>query len=56
MGSRVHLTVGSVPELFSSIFRGAGACGVAKQFIKNFIFQTWAGAAGFNNNIDLTRR
>ena len=33
--------------VFSSGFRGAG--GVAKQFINNFVFPTWAGAAGFIN-------
>ena len=24
--------------------------GLRKQFIDNFVFPTWAGAAGFNNN------
>ena len=35
---------------FSSVFRVAGACGVAKQFINNFVFPSLACASGFNNN------
>ena len=35
--------------VFSSVFRGAGASGLRKQFINNF-FPTRACAAGFNNN------
>ena len=35
--------------MFSSVFRGAGACGVAKAIIDSFVFPTWACAAGFNN-------
>ena len=35
---------------FSSVFRGAGACGVAKAIINNFDFFTQSCAAGFNNN------
>ena len=27
--------------------------GLRKQFINNFVFPTWACAAGFNNNKDL---
>ena len=42
--------------MFSSVFRGAGAYGVVNTFINNFVLPTWACAAGFNNNIDLTRR
>ena len=36
--------------LFFSFFRGAGDCGVVKKFMNNFVFPTWACAAGFNNN------
>ena len=36
--------------VFSSIFYGACACEVRKEFINNFVFPTWAFAAGLNNN------
>ena len=36
--------------MFSSVFRGAGACGVAKAIYKNFVFPTRECAAGLNNN------
>ena len=37
--------------VFSSVFRGAGACGVAKAiYKKNFVFPSSACAPGFNNN------
>ena len=36
--------------VFSSVFRGAGACGVAKAIYNQLVFPTWACAAGFNNN------
>ena len=36
--------------MFSSVFRGAGACRVRKQLINSFASPTWACAAGFNNN------
>ena len=36
--------------VFSSVFRGTYACGVAKAFFKQLCFSTWACAAGFNNN------
>ena len=32
------------------VFRGAGASGVAKQFINNFVFPTWVCAVCFCNN------
>ena len=35
--------------VLSSVFHGAGACGVEKA-IYNFVFHTWACAAVFNNN------
>ena len=53
-------TVGCFPEqltvavMFSSVFRGAGACGVTNFGLwgceNNFDFPTWACAAIFNNN------
>ena len=44
--------VATLPEarMFSSVFRGSGACGVAKTIYKQFCFSTWACATGFNNN------
>ena len=33
--------------VFSLVFRGAGACGVAKEIHKPIIFPTWACEAGF---------
>ena len=39
-----------LPWVYFSVFRGAGACGVAYAFISNFVVPTWACAAGFNNN------
>ena len=34
-----------------SLFRGADSCGVAKViYYDNFVFPTWACAAGFNDN------
>ena len=39
-----------LPRVCFSVLRGAGGCGVAKQFISNFVFPTWACDAGFNNN------
>ena len=51
MGLREQSIVGRFPELcFFLVFRSAGVCAVAKQFIKNFVFTTWACAADFNNN------
>ena len=35
---------------FFSVFRGAGACGVAKAIYKQLFPYTWACAAGFNDN------
>ena len=32
------------------VYRGAGACGLRKQFMNNYVSPTWACAAGFNNN------
>ena len=33
-----------------SVFRGAGACGVAKAIYKQLVFPIGPCAAGFNNN------
>ena len=38
--------------VFSTVFRGAGACGVAKAINKQLCFSHWASAAGFNINND----
>ena len=51
MGSRVQSTVGSFSELcFLQISVAHVHMGLRKQFINNFVFHTWACAAGFNNN------
>ena len=53
MGSRVQSTVGCFPELCFLEFSVAQVLvGLRKQFINNFVFPTWACAAGFNNNND----
>ena len=36
--------------MFSSVFRDAVACGLAKAICNNFVFPRWAYAAGFNRN------
>ena len=36
--------------VFFSVFRGAGACGVAKAIYEQFCFSTSACATGFKNN------
>ena len=51
MGVRVQSTVGCFPELCFLQFSAAPVImGLRKQFINNFVFPTWACAAGFNNN------
>ena len=51
MGSRVQPTVCCFPELrFLQFSLTQVLVGSRKQFINNFVFPTWAGAAGFNNN------
>ena len=46
--------VGCFPELWFSVYRDAGACGVANAIHKQFCFShlglCWACAAGFNDN------
>ena len=51
MGSRAQSTVDGIPELRFLQFSVAQVhVGLRKQFINNFVFPTWAYAAGFNNN------
>ena len=51
IGSRVQSTVGCFAELCFLQFTVAQVLlGLRKQFINNFVFPAWAGAAGFNNN------
>ena len=49
MGSRVQSTVGCFPELCFQFSVVLVLVGLRKQFINNFVFPTWACAAGFNN-------
>ena len=54
MGWRVQSTVGCFPELCClQFFVAQVLVGLRKQLLNNFIFPTWACAAGFNNNINL---
>ena len=48
MGPRVQPTVGCFPEL--CFFRFSVAQVLVTQLINNFVFPTWACAAGFENN------
>ena len=51
MGSRVQSTVGCFPELCFLQFSVAKVLvRLRTHFINNFVFPTWALAAGFNNN------
>ena len=50
MGSKVQSTIGCLPYLFSSLFCGTGACGVATAIYKQLCFPAWVSAADFNNN------
>ena len=51
MGSRVQSTVGCFSELYFLIFSVVQVIvRLRKQFINNFVFPTWACAAGFNKN------
>ena len=51
MGSRVQSTVGCFLELcFLQLSVARVLMGLGKQFINNFVFTTWACAAGFDNN------
>ena len=51
MGSRVQSTVGCFYELcFLQFSLAQVLVGLRKQLINNFVFSTWACAAGFNNN------
>ena len=48
MGLREQSIVGCFPDLCFSVFRGSGACGVAKATYKQLCFPTWACAPGNN--------
>ena len=51
MGSRVQSTVGCRPELcFIQFAVAQELVGLRKEFINNFVFPTWACAAGFNDD------
>ena len=50
MGSRVQSSVGCFPEFFLQVSLAQVLVGFRQQFINNFVFLTWACAAGFNNN------
>ena len=50
MGSRVQSPFGSFPELCFQFSVAQVLVGLRKQFINDFVFLTWACAAGFNNN------
>ena len=55
MGSKVKSTVYCFPDLCFLQFSVAQVLvGLRKQFINNFVFPPWAGAAGFNNNNNST--
>ena len=57
MDSRVQSTVGCFPELCFLQFSVAHVLvGLRMQFINNFVFPAWAGAAGFNNNSKVEHR
>ena len=50
MDLREQSIVGCFSDFCFSVFRGAGACGVAKAIYKQFYFSHLGRAAGFNNN------
>ena len=51
MGSRVQWTVDCFPQLyFLQFFLAQVLVGLRKKLINNFVFPTWACAAGVNNN------
>ena len=57
MGSKMQSTVGCFPELCFLQFSVAQVLmGLRKQFMNNFVFPTWACAAGFNNNNNNTNK
>ena len=56
MGSKMQLTVGCLNELCFLQFSVAKVLvGLRKQFIKNFVFPTWACDAEFNNTNNVSR-
>ena len=51
MGLREQSTVSYFPEFcFLQFSMAQVLVGFRRQFINNFVFHTWACAAGFNNN------
>ena len=50
MGLRVQSIVGSFTVFVFQFSVAQVLVGLRKQFINNFVFPTWAYAAGFNNN------
>ena len=50
MGLREPSIVGCFPEFVSQFSVAQVLMGLRKQFINNFVFPTYACAAGFNNN------
>ena len=56
MSSREQSTVGCFPELCFLQFSVVQVLvGLRKQFINNFVFSTWACAAGFHNNNTISK-
>ena len=49
-GLREQSIVGCFPEFVFMFSVVQVLLGLLKQFINNFVFRTWACAAGFNNN------
>ena len=52
MGLREQSIVGCFPEFVFQFSVVQVLVRLRKQFINNFVFPTWACAAGFNNNDD----
>ena len=50
MGLRGQSIVGCFPEFVFQFSVAQVLVGLRKQLINNFVFPTWACAAGFNNN------
>ena len=50
MGLREQSIVGCFPEFVFQFYFAHVLMGLRKQLINNFVFSTWACAAGFNNN------
>ena len=50
MGLRVQSIIGCFSEFVFQFSVTLALVGLRKQFINDFVFPTWACAAGFNNN------